>query len=66
MKGNSGIELILSSRITNETLVIIYAPIYLDGKVIGVLNGNYQEKRMQEILNTAFWGRSQSISVYSR
>lgn len=56
MKGNSGIEVVFDSRITNETLIIFYAPLYQDGKIIGVLNGHYREKRMQEILNTVFLG----------
>lgn len=56
MKGNSGIDVIFDSKITNETLVVFYAPIYRNGEVAGVLNGNYREKRMQEILDTAFFG----------
>ena len=56
MKGNTGIFVTWDSRITNEKLVTFYAPLSYEGEIIGVLNGIYREKGMQEILSTAFFG----------
>ncbi|MCD7725644.1 MAG: response regulator [Clostridiales bacterium] len=56
MKGNSGSAVTFQSRITNETLMTFYAPVYYQGRIIGVLNGIYREDRMNEILSTEFFG----------
>lgn len=43
MKGNSGIELIFSSRATKETLLVFYSPVRYNGEIIGSLIGTYKE-----------------------
>ena len=57
MKGNSGIDVVFHPRVTNGTLVMFYAPVYQGSKIIGVLVGHYREQRMQEILETYFFGK---------
>ncbi len=52
MKGNSGVELIFNSRVTNETLVIFYSPVYYQGEIIGSLTGVYKETNQLDKLLT--------------
>lgn len=57
MAGHSGISVIMESRITSETLINFYTPLYHDGQIIGVLRGVYlADRRMKELLNTSFFG----------
>lgn len=55
MKGNAGYVVTFHSRITNETLVCFYAPLYYEGEIIGVLNGIYCEEGIIRILSTEFF-----------
>lgn len=55
MKGNAGMVVISHARITGETLMTFYAPVYYRGKIIGVLSGIYREARMDNILATEFF-----------
>lgn len=52
MKGNTGISVIFNSRITRETLIDFYTPVYFEGKIIGVLNGMYREVTLQKAIST--------------
>lgn len=56
MKGNSGTFVTKHSRITDETLVTFYTPLYYEGEIIGVLNGIYNDTGMEEIISTDFFG----------
>lgn len=56
MKGNSGYDVIFHSRITDETLMIFYAPLYHQGEIIGVLSGVFREEGINRILSTEFFG----------
>lgn len=58
MNGNSGFDVVFDSKITNENLVIFYAPLHYDGQRIGVLTGSYREDQMKEILYSTFFGES--------
>ncbi len=57
MKGESGISIILESRITHEAMVGFYSPVYCRGDIIGVLRGVYWEKEyMQDMLAASYFG----------
>ncbi|MGN0996285.1 MAG: ATP-binding protein [Candidatus Ventricola sp.] len=57
MAGNSGISVTQRSRITSETLVNFYTPLYYQGEIIGVLRGVYlAQARMRDLLETSFFG----------
>lgn len=56
MKGNSGTFVTTHSRITDETLMTFYTPLYYKGEIIGVLNGIYRNTRVQDIISTTFFG----------
>lgn len=55
MKGNSGITVIFNSKITNETLIVFYTPLYYDDEVIGVLTGAYRESKIKDIICKTFF-----------
>ncbi|MDO4494093.1 MAG: ATP-binding protein [Clostridia bacterium] len=55
--GNSGMELILVSRATHETLMMFYAPVTFDGAFAGSLVGVYQaSNRLTADLKTSYFG----------
>lgn len=55
MKGNSGIMVVFNSKITNETMLTFYTPLYYDGEIIGVLTGMYRESKIREIICKTFF-----------
>lgn len=55
IKGKSGSSMVFHSRISDETLMTFYAPIFADGEIIGVLNGIYREERINKIISTQFF-----------
>lgn len=56
MKGKSGSTVVFHSRLIDETLMVFYAPIYVNGEIIGVLNGIFREERINKIISTQFFG----------
>ena len=57
MAGHSGFSVTLNSRITSETLVNFYTPLYYQGEIIGVLRGVYlAQQKMKELLQSSFFG----------
>lgn len=50
MQGNSGMDVVLDSRVINENLAVLYAPLRYQGKIIGVLTGHYREEQMRDII----------------
>lgn len=57
IQGNSGMEVIFDSRITEKNIVVFYAPLKYKGKIIGLLAGFYREEQMSDILYTTFFGK---------
>lgn len=55
MAGHSGMDIIFNGRIAHENLMIFYAPLWVDGKVIGVLTGRYGENQMREIIAATYF-----------
>lgn len=58
MQGNSGMDVIFDARISDENLVVFYAPLEYKGTVIGVLTGHYREEQMAEMLEATFFGEA--------
>ena len=57
IQGRTGISVTMRSRITNETLVNFYTPLYFRGELIGVLRGVYlAQERMKSLLESSFFG----------
>ncbi len=55
MQGNSGKCVVHNSRITNETLLIFYAPFYYDGRIVGVLSGILRGDTVKDALATDYF-----------
>lgn len=56
MQGNSGMDVVLDSRVINENLAVLYAPLRYQGKIIGVLTGHYREEQMRDIIAATYFG----------
>ena len=55
MAGHSGMDIIFNGRIVHEKLMIFYAPLWYEGKVVGVLTGRYGEDRMRDIIAATYF-----------
>ena len=52
MRGESGTTMVLRSRITDEPMMVFYAPLQYEGEPFGVLLGLYQaEEYLRELLD---------------
>lgn len=58
INGEKGIFIIFNSRITSETLICFYTPLYYEGEVFGVLNGMYREESLLSTMETELFGES--------
>lgn len=56
IKGNSGFNVIFDSKISHETLVVFYAPLYFEGEIFGVINGMYREASLRQAIATELFG----------
>lgn len=62
MKGESGISVVLNSRITDEKMVSFYAPVRYNGEIIGVLRGVYSaDKYLKTALSTTYFGEEADV-----
>ncbi len=57
LNGNSGLDMIFNGRISGENLVIFYAPLWQNEKVVGVLTGRYRQQQMREIITSSYFGK---------
>ena len=61
MCGLTGMSVTAHSRITNETQINFYTPLWFKGEIIGVLRGIYcADNRMKELLHNSFFGEKAS------
>ena len=58
MNGNSGVDMIINGRVSGEDLVIFYAPLRLDGEVVGILTGRYRQQQMRNMITSSYFGES--------
>ena len=58
MNGNSGVDMIVNGRVSGEDLVIFYAPLRLDGEVVGILTGRYRQQQMRNMITSSYFGES--------
>ncbi|MDD6616278.1 MAG: ATP-binding protein, partial [Lachnospiraceae bacterium] len=56
LQGNTGMDMIFNGRVSGEDLVIFYAPLQLNGEVVGVLTGRYRQQQMREIITSSYFG----------
>lgn len=55
MAGHSGVDMIFNGRIAQENLMIFYAPLWVDGEVVGILTGRYGEDQMRQIIAATYF-----------
>lgn len=60
LRGNAGMDMIFNGRISGENLVIFYAPLWLDGEVVGILTGRYRQQQMRDIITSYYFGEPAS------
>ena len=59
MKGESGISVVLDSRLSNDTVVGFYSPVSFQDEIIGVLRGVYSaDKFLQNLLTVSYFGET--------
>ena len=62
MNGESGLETIDQSRVTNQPMLVFYSPLRHEGKIYGVLLGLYlAEDYLQEMLVTSYFGEQADV-----
>lgn len=56
ISGNSGIDIIFDPHFFNETMACFYAPVYYEGKIIGVLRGAFlAEEYLKSMLSITYF-----------
>lgn len=64
IQGRSGISVVFDSKLYSETMLCFYAPVFYDGKIIGVLRGAYlAEEYLKDMLSTTYFGESASVHL---
>lgn len=58
IEGETGSFIIFNSRITDETLICFYTPLYYEGEIFGVLNGMYREETFSSTIHAELFGES--------
>lgn len=56
MQGESGIAYVEKSRVNNEKMMGVYAPVYYNDKICGVMIGFFREQTVSDILQTELYG----------
>ena len=56
MEGNTGVTYVLNSRVTNETQIGFYSPVYFDDEIIGIMVGFYGEQFIEELIDFELFG----------
>lgn len=57
IEGNSGIDIVFNPHFFDETMACFYAPVYLNGDVIGVLRGAFlAEEYLKNMLSITYFG----------
>lgn len=51
MKGENGWEMIDKSRVTGKPSVVFYSPVIVDGEIVGVMAGFYEQGRLDDLFS---------------
>ncbi len=66
MRGETGMDAILDSRLTEGNVVVFYAPLRFQGEIIGVLMGFFEEKQLEEMLYSSYFGAQSKTFLCTR
>ncbi|MDE7479570.1 MAG: response regulator [Lachnospiraceae bacterium] len=62
MKGESGISVLMESRISGDAMLNFYVPLRYKGEIIGVLRGSYSaDKYLHNMLITSYFGKEADV-----
>ncbi len=62
IRGNNSISVIFDPYFFDETMVCFYAPVYMDGEIIGVLRGAYlAEEYLKNLLTVTYFGEEAKV-----
>ncbi len=63
MKGESGLETVAESRLTGKPMMVFYAPVYREQKIVGMFLGLYfAEDYLRDMLSVSYFG--EAVDVY--
>ena len=62
MNGNSGIFVIMPTN-TSMAYIVFYAPVYVQGQVVGILSSSFDEKTIKRLLDYRVYGASASAGI---
>ena len=62
MNGNSGIYVIMPTN-TTMAFIVFYAPVQVNGKIVGILSSSFDEKTIMRLLEYKVYGASASAGI---
>lgn len=66
MQGESGIDVVLDSRLTQGKLLMFYTPLKMNNQIVGVFMGLYDEKQLEELLYSSYFGEQSRTFLCTR
>ncbi len=66
MEGESGIDAVLDSKISDNNVLVFYAPLKFQDEIIGVITGLYEEEQLEELLYSSYFGRQSRTFLCTR
>lgn len=66
IQGETGITAVMISRFDSEKLIGVYAPVYFNGQVCGVMVGFLGEQTVSDILQTELYGYASDTLLLTR
>lgn len=66
INGESGIEAVFDSRLTDGNLVMFYTPLRSNGEIIGVLMGLYRDEQIENVLYSLYFGERAKTYLCTR
>ena len=66
MQGESGLTMVMKSRVSGERLIGVYAPVSFQGKICGVMVGYLREETVSDILQTEIYDTPMETLIMDR
>lgn len=66
MRGESGMMAVIGSRLVEGNPIMFYAPLKINGEIVGVFMGLYGQEKIEELLNSAYFGEQARAYLCAR
>ncbi len=67
MRGESGLETVVNSRITGKPMMVFYAPVYQEQEIAGMFLGLYfAEEYLQDMLSANYFGETADVFLCTK